>query len=72
MSFVVRHKETGFYLRAHDSWTNQIDGALCFNSGLRLVDYVEHGGVREKPERIEILVLPNNRAQGAPSAGLFA
>jgi hypothetical protein len=31
---------------------------MRFNSGLRLVDYVEHnGGVREKAEQIEIIVL---------------
>jgi len=34
---------------------------MRFNSGLRLVDYVEHsGGVREKPDYIEVIVLPSS------------
>jgi hypothetical protein len=58
MSLVVRHKDTGQYLQAHGCWTSQLECAMQFNSGLRLVDYVEHdGGVHEKAEQIEIVVL---------------
>jgi hypothetical protein len=68
MSLVVRHKETGCYLQAHGCWTTHLDEAMRFNSGLRLVDYVEDGGVSEKLESIEILVIPP--AQGRMLPGL--
>ena len=48
MSLIVRNKDTGCYLQAHDLWTRELNAAMRFNSGLRLVDYVEHGGVKEK------------------------
>ncbi|HTG44336.1 MAG TPA: hypothetical protein VK633_07370 [Verrucomicrobiae bacterium] len=56
MSFVVRHKSTGCYLRGQDDWTPQEEAALQFPTGLKLVDYVEHGGVHEKAEVVEIVV----------------
>src|SRR5688500_12582459 len=49
MSFVVRHKSTGYYLQSHRAWTSHLDSALHFNSGLRLVNYIERGGVHESP-----------------------
>jgi hypothetical protein len=58
MSFVIRHKGTGYYLQSHHRWTNQLESALRFNSGLRLVHYVERGGVRENTEQIEVLIVP--------------
>jgi len=58
MSFVIRHKGTGFYLQSHQRWTNQAESALRFNSGLRLVNYVERGGMRENPEQLEVLIVP--------------
>ena len=58
MSFVVRHKNTGRFLRGHDDWTAEQREALQFNSGLKLVDYLEHGGVHEKADAMEIVVLP--------------
>ena len=61
MSLVVRHKGTGQYLQAHGAWTPELNNAMRFNSGLRLVDYVEYsGGVREKPDQIEVIVLPSS------------
>lgn len=58
MSLVVRHKATGQYLQAHGCWTCHLESAMRFNSGLRLVDYAEHnGGLHEKAEQIEIIVL---------------
>ena len=65
MSFVVRHKSTGYYLQSHQCWTNELDSALRFNSGLRLVHYVERGGVRESPEQLEVLVVPAPSSSGA-------
>jgi len=59
MSFVVRHKSTGQYLQGHCAWTSHLDSAMQFNSGLRLLDYLQdQAGIREKEERLEILVLP--------------
>lgn len=70
MSLVVRHKETGCYLQAHGAWTPQLDGAMRFNSGLRLVDYVEQGGADEQPERIEVLIVPALREEDSANAEL--
>ena len=58
MSFVVRHKSTGRYLRGQDDWSAEEGDALQFSSGLKLVDYVEHGGVRDKLDNVEVVVLP--------------
>ena len=58
MSLIVRHKDTGYFLQSHDSWTNHLDHAMQFNSGLRLVDYIEHGGVTEESDHLEVLVIP--------------
>jgi hypothetical protein len=58
MSFVLRHKGTGYYLQSHECWTNELKSAMQFNSGLRLVDYVEREGARENPEQLEVLVVP--------------
>lgn len=63
MSLVVRHKDTGCYLQAHDSWTKQLESAMHFHSGLRLVDYIEHGGVHGKLDRIEVIVIPSHSAE---------
>jgi hypothetical protein len=61
MSLVVRHKGTGHYLQAQGAWTAELNNAMQFNSGLRLVDYVEHsGGVHEKPEQIEVIIVSNS------------
>jgi hypothetical protein len=65
MSFVVRHKSTGHYLESHHRWTNELESALRFNSGLRLVNYVERAGLRESPEQLEVLIVP----PGSASAG---
>jgi len=59
MSFVVRHKNTGNYLRGQDDWTAEERDALQFSSGLKLIDYIEHGGVHENPEAMEILICPS-------------
>lgn len=64
MSLVIRHKGTGFYLQSHHRWTNQVESALRFNSGLRLVNYVERGGMRENQEQIEILIVPPGSTAG--------
>jgi hypothetical protein len=68
MSFVVRHKGTGYYLQSHHAWTNQLESALRFNSGLRLVHYVERGGVEEKPEQLEVVIVPNAPAAASARA----
>jgi hypothetical protein len=61
MSLIVRHKGTGQYLQAHGAWTPEQNNAMRFNSGLRLVDYVEHsGGIHEKPDQIEVIILPSS------------
>jgi hypothetical protein len=57
MSYVVRHKSTGRYLQGRDEWTNHLESALQFNSGLNLVKFVE-GGVHEPQERLEVVMLP--------------
>jgi hypothetical protein len=67
MSFVVRHKNTGRYLRGQDDWTPEERDALQFTSGLKLIDYIEHGGAHEKPDAMEILVCPTMRTL-APAA----
>jgi hypothetical protein len=59
MSFVVRNKNTGNYLRGQDDWTPEERDALQFSSGLKLIDYLEHGGAHEKPDVMEIVVWPN-------------
>jgi hypothetical protein len=58
MSFVVRHKNTGRYLRGQDDWTPEERDAIQFSSGLKLIDYLEHGGAHEKPDVMEILIWP--------------
>lgn len=68
MSLVVRHKCTGCYLRAHGVWTHELESAMQFNSGLKLVDYLEHGGVKEKPDQIEVVVFSAPR-NGPASSG---
>jgi hypothetical protein len=61
MSLIVRHKGTGQYLHAKGAWTPELDNAMQFNSGLRLVDYLEHsGGVHEKPDQIEVIILASS------------
>lgn len=35
---------------------------MHFNSGLRLVDYIEHGGVHDKLDCIEVVVIPPHSA----------
>lgn len=58
MSFVVRNKGTGRYLRGQDDWTPEEREALQFPSGLKLVDYLEHGGAHEKADSMEVLIWP--------------
>jgi hypothetical protein len=65
MSFIVRHKITGRYLQGHGEWTNQPASALQFNSGLKLVDYLERGGVREKSDQLEIVVVAERPMQSS-------
>jgi hypothetical protein len=64
MSLIVRNKTTGCYLQGHGLWTRQLEGAMQFNSGLRLVDYVEDRGVKGQMEEIEIVILPAERNGG--------
>jgi len=60
MSFVVRHKGTGQYLQGQGAWTPQLESAMHFNSGRRLLDYLQdRSGVHEKEEGLEIVVLPS-------------
>jgi len=56
MSYVVRHKSTGRYLQGRDEWTNLLESALQFNSGMNLVKFVERG-VHEPQDRLEIVVV---------------
>jgi hypothetical protein len=63
MSFIVRHKKTGHYLQGQGQWAHHLDAALQFNSGLKLVDYLEHGGMRESPESVEIIITPGAHQQ---------
>ena len=66
----MRHKGTGQYLQGHCAWTSHLDSAMQFNSGLRLLDYLQdQAGIREKEERLEILVLPAPQ-QAAPTTRL--
>jgi hypothetical protein len=58
MSYVVRHKGTGRYLEGRDQWTSHLESALQFNSGLKLVSYIEHGNVHESQDSLEILAVP--------------
>jgi hypothetical protein len=70
MSFIVRNKRTGHYLQGQGLWTNHLDSALQFNSGLKLVDYIEHGGIHETPEGVEIVILPPRVDQSSGAAAL--
>lgn len=63
MSLVVRHKNTGCYLQGKGQWTPRVDAALQFNSGLKLVEFLERGEPREKPESLEIVVLSSSPEQ---------
>ena len=65
MSLLVRHKNTGNYLQGHCVWTTDPSVAMQFTSGLKLVDYIEHGGVREKAEQIEIIIWDTRTAHEA-------
>jgi len=56
MSLVIRHKSTGWYLRGPDQWTSEQRDALQFSSGLKLVDYLERGGIHENADAVEIVV----------------
>jgi hypothetical protein len=68
MSFVVRHKGTGQYLQGQGAWTPQLDSAMQFNSGRRLLDYLQdRSGVHEKEEGLEIVVLPCAHQSAAPN-----
>jgi hypothetical protein len=58
MSYVVRHKSTGRYLEGRDQWTSHLEHALQFNSGLKLVSYIERGNVHESQDSLEVLTLP--------------
>lgn len=55
MSYVIRHKATGDYLRAGHEWTSQLDLALHFNSGTRLVGYLEKTGNQDTADALEII-----------------
>jgi hypothetical protein len=58
MSYVVRHKSTGRYLEGRDQWTTHLESALQFNSGLKVVSYVEqNGNVHESQDALEVLPL---------------
>lgn len=64
MSYVVRHKSTGRYLQGRDTWTNHLENALQFNTGLKLVNYVQSGNVHETEDLLEVIATP---AAMAPS-----
>jgi hypothetical protein len=68
MSYVVRHKNTGHYLQGHDQWTTHLGSALQFNSGMKLVHYIERGGLRVTADTLEILVIPGQTP--APSGSI--
>jgi hypothetical protein len=70
MSLIVRHKNTGHYLRSHGQWTHHLDSALQFNSGLKLIDYLQRGAFREKPESLEIIIVPGANQQSGGHAAL--
>jgi hypothetical protein len=59
--FAIRHKNTGHYLKGPGEWTNQLDAALQFNSGLKLITYLERTGIRERPEALEVITLPREQ-----------
>ena len=46
-------------MRGQDDWSPEERDALQFNSGLKLIDYIEHGGAHEKADAMEILIWPN-------------
>ena len=56
MSFILKHKRTGCYLQGSNQWTSQMDYALQFSSGMKLVDYIERSGVHERADAMEIIV----------------
>lgn len=58
MSFVVRHKQTGDFLRGQGEWTERLEEAAHFNSGIRLVHYLEWLGLARLPDLLEILPVP--------------
>jgi hypothetical protein len=60
MSYVVRHKSTGNFLRGQNQWTDLLESALHFNNGLNLVHYLERGRVRVSQDALEILVVSPN------------
>ena len=57
MSYVVRHKSTGRYLRGRGQWTGDLENALHFNSGLSLVNYIDSGAERDGADRLEIVTM---------------
>ena len=57
MTFVLRHKSTGSYLKGQNEWTPQLEAALQFDSGLKLVRYLEWNSVREKQDALEVIAL---------------
>jgi hypothetical protein len=61
MSFIVRHKTTGDFLKGRGEWTNQQGAALQFNTGLRLVDYLERQNLRAQSDALEVMVYPGAR-----------
>ena len=57
MSYVLRRKNSGDFLGGPGEWTNQMERALHFNSGLNLVQYVERARVREPQDGLEVLLV---------------
>ena len=47
-----------------------MDPAPQFNPGLKLVDYVEHGGIHETPEAVEVVIVPPSVDQSSGAAAL--
>jgi hypothetical protein len=58
MSFIVRQKNTGRYLQKPGEWTNRMEQALQFSSGMNLVRYVETERIGVSEELVEIVVVP--------------
>ena len=55
MSYVIRHKSTGHYLRGKHEWTSELGCALHFNSGTRMVSYLEKTGEAAAADALEVI-----------------
>ena len=59
MRYVIRNKQSGWFLRSSGQWTKLLGEAERFPNGLSVALHLESAGAIQAREQIEILRLPS-------------